>query len=586
MKRFIVFLALFLIPFSVHSQEEEVPPEKWTVPVEEETQATQPPGEELALTEEEIQKLEEYARQTEECLKGCRKIDQKIQSPTEQIQNLIKQQQNLLDQLFQATDLYDKTIDLCKVLVLESKKNKSIQLGNKESGISGHQEIGSIIPSKCRHSLAKIKKDIANILNQLADLIIQSKIPQKEIANLESQLSECLKNCEEFEKSGLHTSKKIKKLMEQGSASPLSIEALAHYDAADESMKRRLNLAHDGKLIRESIINSSKKITHKLTSYKPPLWGISINRKDWSQIGFSNRKSIARAAAPYSGGLYIPAIIEKSFSQAETTKLLSLSKLPQQVDIPRYIQIIAPDTAIPGMPVTLSVFDEKDTSLPGITIETDTGKTFKSDENGKVHIPSLTSESIFALLWVPGTAHGSAIMGFPKKMTKLPETEAQLRIDSATDIVLLGSTVTIHGAGFDGFADSTEINMGGKTITPLAESPISSKFRIPEDIEPGSYTVTITEKFKEPANLPILCIKLDLNANNIDLKKGETTKGIIRVQGTERPLLIELINDSPSEILINPHVVTVKGGKGLFEIKGLNPGPFLITIGAIQFPRK
>lgn len=174
----------------------------------------------------------------------------------------------------------------------------------------------------------------------------------------------------------------------------------------------------------------------------------------------------------------------------------------------------------------------------------------------------------------------------PAKKELFPESVAQLRIDSAPTILLLGTAATIHGIGFDGSIDNTEISMGGKKITPFAESPVTLKYKIPQDLNPGFYTVIITEKFKEPTSFPVLCIKLDLTSNRSDLRKGESIKGKIQVEGTEKPLVVELINDSPSEIAIDPRLVIVKGGIGEFEIKGLKPGSFRIHVGVVEFLRK
>ncbi len=590
MNRLIVFLALLFIAFvslSASFQEEKVPPENRVALVDEASQTGAQPEIRAVPSEEEIKKLEDYSKETEECLKECGEIEKKIQRTADEIQNLVKQQWNLKEQLFQTTHYYNETFDMCKITIFKDNKERAILAGDKDENDPEIQEMGGIIPRDCQQTLIQVKKDIASALNQLAELLSQTEAPQKEIKNIETQIIECLKNCEEVHDKGYQTSEKIKKLMEQEAAPLASIGALARYDAARERMKRKLKLSHDGKFIRKSNIESSKKIAQTLISYKPPLWGIPINKKiNWPQLGFSNLKSIAKAVAPYSAGLYIPVSVEKSFREGKAGTLPSSPKLIQQIHIPRHVKIITPDIAIAGMPISLSILNEREVPLPGIIIETDAYKTFKSDETGKVHITSLTGKFDFASLWVPGTSQGNACIRFSNKIHNISEQETSIQIDSFVDIVLLGSIADVYGIGFDGFSESTEISIAGRSLNPLAESPVFLKFRIPEDITPGSYTVIIKEKFKEPAHLPILCIKLDLNANNAGLKKGESIIGRVNVEGTEKPLLVELINDSPSEISIDPHLVPVKDGKGEFEIKGLKSGPFRITVGDIEFSRK
>lgn len=590
-QRLILSLALLVIAFisfPVNSQEEEGKlPEKVTVQSEEESQATTQSSEALPLTEEEINKLEESTKQTNQCLKECREMEGKIQQPTVQLQSLVKEQQNLQDQLFQVNDLYMKTVDSCKVPLFEDNKRKIILLGPKDINEPGIQEMGLIIPPECLQSIGQIKKDLASFLNHLAELLHKSDASQQMISKLEERRTECLKSCEEIGKDVQPISKKIKKLMEQGISPPSVVGALACYDAANERMKRRWKMAEEGKRVMERIIDSSEKVSQTLISHKPSLEGIPISRKtDWQKLGFSNIESITREIAPYSGGTYIPTSLEKPFKEMGIPPLSSLPKLVQKRDIPRFVKIVAPDTAVPNRPLSLSIFDENEVPLSGIVIETDTGQTFKSGEKGKVHIPSLSDESDMVVLRVPGTSSGTACIGYSQEMPDIPKLDAPLHVDPASAIVLLGSIAAIQGSGFDGFSESTEISIGGKRVSPFAESPLSLKYKIPEDINPGSYTVTISEKFKDSAIFPILCIKLDLMADGADLKKGEIIKGRINVEGTEKHLLVELINDSPSEISIDPNLVPVKGGRGEFEIKGLKPGPFRIRVGAVEFFRK
>jgi hypothetical protein len=591
MKRSILYLALLSVAFisspAISQEEEKIPPENWTIQIEEDSQATAQPGERYPLTEEEVNRLSESAKLTGQCVKECRELEEKIQPPADQLQNLVKQQQNLQDQLIPATDQYLKTIDLCKMTVFEEKNSGTIRVAPQDPETSDFQEMGWIIPPECKQTLAQIEKDIASTLNQLAELLNDSDASKQMINKQEKHLNDCLKSCEEIHKEGQPISEKIKNLMEQGIAPPSFISALARYDAVDERMRRRLRLAEEGAYIRESIIAASKKVSRTLVTYEPSLRGIPISRKtSWQWLGFSNSESITREAAPYSGGTYIPASLEKPFKKMGISQQTSLPKLIQKRDIPRFVKIVAPETAVPNMPLSLSIFDEKDVPIPGLVIETDSGKAFKSDESGKVHIPSLTDESDMVVLRAPGTSSGAVWIGFSQEMTVIPELDAPLHVDSASAIVLLGSIETLRGSGFDGFSGSTEINIEGRKLTSIAESPVSLKYKIPVDLHPGYYTVTITEKFKKTASIPILCIKLDLLADRADLKKGESIKGRIHLEGTEKPLLVELINNSPTEISIEPYRVPVKEGKGEFEIIGMKPGPFRITVGAVEFPRR
>lgn len=97
-----------------------------------------------------------------------------------------------------------------------------------------------------------------------------------------------------------------------------------------------------------------------------------------------------------------------------------------------------------------------------------------------------------------------------------------------------GRDISIPG-NFDGNAGTTTVNIGGRQIPVIAESPRKAVVQIPADTPTGSTDITINE---HPANgtpssqtKPFNVVSLQMKADKLSLMKGERTNLYITITG-------------------------------------------------------
>ncbi|MEW5807186.1 MAG: hypothetical protein AB1756_07570 [Acidobacteriota bacterium] len=545
-----------------------------------EPQAPQQPEGGTVPGDEDVKKLREHTQRVEDCLKECEELKEKLEELKKQLQDNLGRQQDLRNQIEKATADYSNQFDKCKVLVFEDRRNGNVYTGARGSGGPDLREAGWLIPPDCQAKLNNIRKGIAKMQEQLAGLQGQADALQKQMADLEAQLAECLKNCEELKNRCLTTAGALRESMQHRIVSSAAIEALAAYDSTADWIRK---ICKDGSyevFEREKAWIQTEIIGLELHSSSPLPWGIIINgNTDWVRLGFQAQDPMLKASGAFSGGLYVPS----SATSAEGEKTEVLHRKPTQPEeIPRSIRLIAPSSTASGERLTLAVTDGSGAFLSGAVVATDSGEMYRSDEHGRIIIPSLTVEADFISFYAPGTDSFPLTVRIVRLRPPVLEKDAPLRIESAPDIVQAATACEVHGAGFDGLAENTEISIAGRTIVPIAESVISMKFEIPKDIAPGSYTVAIREKGRKQAEIPILCIRLSLTADKLELKKGESTKGRITIVGTDKPLSVEITNYTPLSVSVDRKIVEVKNGMAEFEIRGIQTGTFSIGTGAIK----
>jgi hypothetical protein len=114
----------------------------------------------------------------------------------------------------------------------------------------------------------------------------------------------------------------------------------------------------------------------------------------------------------------------------------------------------------------------------------------------------------------------------------------------------------IHIAGpFDGRFETGRLAVGGTEASPIVESARQAVFRSPADVV-GPTEIRL-EEGEETVTGIFRNVDLGLSAPRLDLRRGERTTLTVEVrglEGLERPLEFDVVNDSPS-------VVSLEGGE-------------------------
>ncbi|HSU29022.1 MAG TPA: hypothetical protein VLJ68_11615, partial [Chitinophagaceae bacterium] len=154
--------------------------------------------------------------------------------------------------------------------------------------------------------------------------------------------------------------------------------------------------------------------------------------------------------------------------------------------------------------------------------------------------------------------------------------------------IVAGDPAQIKG-NFDGNSSNTNVNINGKKVEILAESPRGTYFKAPEEVK-GKAQLECTENGKSQASIPN-SLKLELTADKLNLQKGESTQIHVKVSGLEglnEPVPLNITNLSVStitlqsgnaqEIIIDP---SKTGSTGIYEtsrsVQSLKTGNFTIS---------
>ncbi|HEV7644182.1 MAG TPA: hypothetical protein VGO50_09600 [Pyrinomonadaceae bacterium] len=172
-----------------------------------------------------------------------------------------------------------------------------------------------------------------------------------------------------------------------------------------------------------------------------------------------------------------------------------------------------------------------------------------------------------------------------------------------------GRDITIPG-NFDGNAANTTVNIGGKEIPVLAESPRQAAVKIPSDIPTGKTNLTVGDGPGNSRTTPFNVASIELKADKLNLMKGETTNLHISVTGLEGlkdnsgNIRLQIENASPQTVSLTSsplyqsngnagamptRAVNADGGNTIAfteQLTGVNPGNFQINASIIDFIRK
>jgi hypothetical protein len=102
---------------------------------------------------------------------------------------------------------------------------------------------------------------------------------------------------------------------------------------------------------------------------------------------------------------------------------------------------------------------------------------------------------------------------------------------TAPPIAQAGSLQIIHGP-FSGDSSQTSVNINGSEARVIAESPRALFYLIPDNIPPGPAEVDLKER-QQRCRLKIWVIGLQMSADRLQLKRGESTAFHVKITGAD-----------------------------------------------------
>ena len=194
-----------------------------------------------------------------------------------------------------------------------------------------------------------------------------------------------------------------------------------------------------------------------------------------------------------------------------------------------------PSESVPGVETihyTVDGSGSRPTFPPGTTIDFGDGKA--------LHFPSMYSFRF------DGPTDGMRII-VRRPDQKKPAIDQSVRIPNiqirdfgtivapnrfeAPPVVLAGRTSVIRGS-LSGDGTKTRLTLGGKPVRIVAENPRSVFFEVPSDTLPGYAKVTIEDGGRR-AEIPIAVLTLSMSADQLKLKRGQSTKFHVTISGPE-----------------------------------------------------
>jgi hypothetical protein len=168
--------------------------------------------------------------------------------------------------------------------------------------------------------------------------------------------------------------------------------------------------------------------------------------------------------------------------------------------------------------------------------------------------------------------------------TEIPAQQCPLRLTSGARLAFAGQDACVAGCfpHFDAAAAFLTLD-GERLLSPIAASPTTIRVRIPDDVTPGPHVIQwhpSTAIVSEP--VPVRVLQLQGTIDQNELWKGQATTLRLGVLGSEEPVQLTLVNQTPNVIAVDGgtrQLVTTSGGAtnaATRQVRGVMRGGFNI----------
>lgn len=241
------------------------------------------------------------------------------------------------------------------------------------------------------------------------------------------------------------------------------------------------------------------------------------------------------------------------------------------------VRVVLPDDIRAGDTISGTVYFPANGVVEGEVVEVKTveGEVVAAKSNGsgdkmlKFVVPAGLASIPFMLKNASGKHIGTAVLNVNSGLTGTIPTQlghnrqngAIVGADYGFAPPRLGQTgrnISIPGK-FDGNAGSTTVNIGGRQVPVIAESPRKSVVQIPADSAVGPSRLTVSEGKGPSQTSPINVVSVELKADKLNLMKGEKTTLHVAIKG------LEGLKNGDAKLLlqnVTPQVVNLSFSRG------------------------
>lgn len=237
-------------------------------------------------------------------------------------------------------------------------------------------------------------------------------------------------------------------------------------------------------------------------------------------------------------------------------------------------RVMFPQRAVAGQFLTSAVIDGS--SNPESAIElVFNGASVATDKKGQsiFMVPEDATPGRSLNITMPSRPEGAPCVVDILQPLTLSTQQDTPKVDWLSPLVKSDKVLVINGHNFDGLAEHNRILVDGTYEGHiLASSPVQLKVLLPEVIEPGTHSATVTAHglHSTPAQFEVVEAKVQADAK--ELSKDILTKLIVRVRGTNNRVQVHLINQTPDVIKItkgNDIRFTMPGGTNNMVVLGV-----------------
>jgi hypothetical protein len=205
---------------------------------------------------------------------------------------------------------------------------------------------------------------------------------------------------------------------------------------------------------------------------------------------------------------------------------------------------------VENQPASFSLVGSNGNSLTGYVVEFDDGQRVTTDEKGMGTFTPKARKVLAKVADVTSTP-----------LSVIGGKEAGEQQSSVPRYLALGNQLIVTKNDlFDGDAGNSKVRLGDQPCSVLAESPSQAVIYVPDNVGVGTKELVIEDKGR--LEQPLSTVQILMNADQLKLKKGESTRGSVVIEGADASLaggLLRIQNLSPDTVTVHAPGATNRG---------------------------
>lgn len=240
-------------------------------------------------------------------------------------------------------------------------------------------------------------------------------------------------------------------------------------------------------------------------------------------------------------------------------------------------QIVLPSRMIATEPATLSVLDKFGRLVPRIQVNFSDGTHTETDITGRAYFNAPSQPGPFIARFATQPAITACGLVLPH------EAPGKLRIDSVPAFASLHDRFEIRGTGFRGDSVGNRVQFRRDPALLLAASPRSLVILLGPHSEPGLGELEIAVD-DAAARRTVTALDVEFDASGQTIAPGVKAKLIVRVRGTDQPVLLDVQNLAPGVLQFlhgNDERAKTRAGvdnSTFIHVRGVHEGDFSFRV--------